>query len=46
MASIGVAQGAADKLVKLRFILAIFCGSFLLFLVQPMIAGGGSGNVF
>src|SRR5688572_23629886 len=38
MASIALTGGKADKLVKLRFILAIFCGSFLLFLVQPMIA--------
>ena len=38
MASVAIGTGKADKLVKLRFILAIFCGSFLLFLVQPMIA--------
>lgn len=38
MASTVVAVGDANRLVKLRFILAIFCGSFLLFLVQPMIA--------
>jgi hypothetical protein len=38
MASIALTGGKAEGLVKLRFILAIFCGSFLLFLVQPMIA--------
>ena len=38
MASVAIVSGTADKLVKLRFVLAIFCGSFLLFLVQPMIA--------
>ena len=38
MASVAIDAGRADRLVKLRFILAIFCGSFLLFLVQPMIA--------
>lgn len=38
MASAALEAGTADRLVKLRFILAIFCGSFLLFLVQPMIA--------
>lgn len=38
MASVALVSGSADKLVKLRFILAIFCGSFLLFLVQPMVA--------
>jgi hypothetical protein len=38
MASIAIDRDKADRLVKLRFILAIFCGSFLLFLVQPMIA--------
>ena len=38
MASTTMAANRDGKLVKLRFILAIFCGSFLLFLVQPMIA--------
>ena len=38
MASIALMSDKADGQVKLRFILAIFCGSFLLFLVQPMIA--------
>ena len=38
MASLALVANKADVLVKLRFILAIFCGSFLLFLVQPMIA--------
>lgn len=38
MASTAIEADAAGKLVKLRFILAILGGSFLLFLVQPMIA--------
>ena len=38
MASMAVEAETSGRLVKLRFILAIFCGSFLLFLVQPMIA--------
>ena len=38
MASTTVGQGSSGKLLKLRFILAIFSGSFLLFLVQPMVA--------
>ena len=38
MASLALNASKADRLVKLRFILTIFCGSFLLFLVQPMIA--------
>src|SRR5918993_647674 len=38
MASTAIDANASGRLVKLRFILAIFCGSFLLFLVQPMIA--------
>jgi SAM-dependent methyltransferase len=38
MASTAVIAGNADKWVKLRFVLAILGGSFLLFLVQPMIA--------
>ncbi len=38
MASVATLEGNADRLVKLRFITSIFCGSFLLFLVQPMIA--------
>jgi hypothetical protein len=38
MASVALAGDKFGMLVKLRFILAIFCGSFLLFLVQPMIA--------
>jgi hypothetical protein len=38
MASTAIEADPAGKLMKLRFILAIFCGSFLLFLVQPMIA--------
>lgn len=38
MASTAIEANPAGRLMKLRFILAIFCGSFLLFLVQPMIA--------
>src|SRR5688572_21629575 len=38
MASTAVAMDNADRWVKLRFVLAILGGSFLLFLVQPMIA--------
>lgn len=38
MASVAAVANTSDKLVRLRFIFAIFCGSFLLFLVQPMVA--------
>ncbi len=38
MASTAAVADNAGRIVKLRFILAIFCGSFLLFMVQPMIA--------
>ena len=38
MASTAIAATGSGRLVKPRFVLAIFCGSFLLFLVQPMIA--------
>lgn len=38
MASTTIEADPAGRLMKLRFILAIFSGSFLLFLVQPMIA--------
>lgn len=38
MASTAIVESNSGRLVKLRFILAIFLGSFLLFLVQPMIA--------
>lgn len=38
MASTTIATQGSVRLVKPRFVLAIFCGSFLLFLVQPMIA--------
>lgn len=38
MASTAIRAGSADKWAKLRFVLAILGGSFLLFLVQPMIA--------
>ncbi|MDP9423493.1 MAG: fused MFS/spermidine synthase [Pseudomonadota bacterium] len=38
MASAAISMGNAGGLVKLRFMLAIFLGSFLLFLVQPMVA--------
>jgi hypothetical protein len=38
MASAAIATDSAGGLVKQRFILAIFMSSFLLFLVQPMIA--------
>lgn len=38
MAGKSVPASRSGRPVKLRFIMAIFCGSFLLFLVQPMIA--------
>lgn len=38
MASTAIVERKSRRLVKLRFVAAIFCGSFLLFLVQPMIA--------
>jgi hypothetical protein len=38
MASIALRTGEDVKAIRVRFVLTIFAGSFLLFLVQPMIA--------
>lgn len=38
MASGAITLSGVERLTRARFVLAIFCGSFLLFLVQPMIA--------
>jgi len=38
MASTALEADPAGRLTRPRFVLTIFCGSFLLFLVQPMIA--------
>ncbi len=38
MASVAIAPTVTGKLKKFQFVAAIFAGSFLLFLVQPMIA--------
>ena len=37
MATVALAAGADGRLLRLRFLATIFAGSFLLFLVQPMI---------
>ena len=38
MASIALQPAAADRFLKARFVATVFAGSFLLFLVQPMVA--------
>ena len=38
MASIALQSASADRSIRARFVATVFAGSFLLFLVQPMIA--------